>query len=225
MPHPCTTWRPCRCLNPAIIARGAAEPPTSIARSAERSYRSGSSSRWRRIPIQIVGYPGGHGHPLLFEVLQQARRIEVWAGKDELRSHQGARIRVSPCVRVEHRHDREHRVLHRDPKAERAGAVPGRACGAPSSDANRARPSASRWCRTCNTSPTPRSPPARGRGTPQDRPRRGAPRRSPRPRARARSRCPRGTAPAAAAVTGRRSPRGRHRDVRCRRGRSRAGGD
>ena len=57
MPQPWTTVSPWRCLKPAIIERGAAEPPTSIAFSAERSHRSGSASSIARIPSQIVGTP------------------------------------------------------------------------------------------------------------------------------------------------------------------------
>ena len=57
MPQPCTTVFPCRCLKPAIIARGAADPPTSIEWSFEMSHRSGSLSSIPRIPIQIVGTP------------------------------------------------------------------------------------------------------------------------------------------------------------------------
>ena len=57
MPQPCTTVLPWRCWKPAIIARGAAEPPTSIECSFERSQRSGSLSSMPRMPIQIVGTP------------------------------------------------------------------------------------------------------------------------------------------------------------------------
>ena len=57
MPQPWITVSPWRCLKPAIIARGAAEPPTSIPFSAERSQRSGSASSIARIPSQIVGTP------------------------------------------------------------------------------------------------------------------------------------------------------------------------
>ena len=57
MPQPWTTFRPCRCLKPAIIARGAAEPPTSIPFIRDRSYRSGSASSMARMPSQIVGTP------------------------------------------------------------------------------------------------------------------------------------------------------------------------
>ncbi len=56
MPQPWTTLRPWR-LKPAIIARGAAEPPTSIPFMRERSQRSGSASSIARMPIQIVGTP------------------------------------------------------------------------------------------------------------------------------------------------------------------------
>ena len=57
IPQPWTTLMPCRCLKPAIIARGAAEPPTSIPFMCERSHRSGSASIIARIPSQIVGTP------------------------------------------------------------------------------------------------------------------------------------------------------------------------
>ena len=60
MPQPWQMSRPCRCLKAAIIARGAAEPPTSIPFMCERSYRPGSASSTLRMPIQIVGTPAAH---------------------------------------------------------------------------------------------------------------------------------------------------------------------
>ena len=44
-------------LEPAIIARGAAEPPTSMPFIRERSYFPGSASSIARMPSQIVGTP------------------------------------------------------------------------------------------------------------------------------------------------------------------------
>ncbi len=57
MPQACVTCSPWRRSKPSIIDRGAAEPPTIIARSFERSYFSGSASSVWRMPIQIVGTP------------------------------------------------------------------------------------------------------------------------------------------------------------------------
>ena len=60
IPQPWQIFSPCRSSKAAIIARGTAEPPTSIAFIAERSQRPGSASSRARIPIQIVGTPAAH---------------------------------------------------------------------------------------------------------------------------------------------------------------------
>ena len=60
IPQPWTTVIPCRCLKPAIIARGAAEPPTSMPFIRDRSHLPGSASSMARMPIQIVGTPAVH---------------------------------------------------------------------------------------------------------------------------------------------------------------------
>ncbi len=49
--------RPCRCSNASIIERGAAEPPTTIDLSRERSQPPGFASSACRMPSQIVGTP------------------------------------------------------------------------------------------------------------------------------------------------------------------------
>ena len=70
IPQACVTWRPWRFSNASIIACGAAEPPTIIDRSFERSQRSGSASRSWRIPIQIVGTPAVTVTSLLDEAVE-----------------------------------------------------------------------------------------------------------------------------------------------------------
>ena len=205
MPQPCTTFRPCRCLKPAIIARGAAEPPTSIPFIRDRSYCSGSASSIARMPSQIVGTPAVQVTPSVDEVVEQALGVEVRPRVDELRADHRREIRVAPRVGVEHRHDRQDRVLLARCRAPSGCRRRRRACAATSSGASRGRPSASRSCRSCNTWPPPRSRPAPGRPTRPGRRRRRAPRRSPRRRARARSSSCRGSARAAAAGCGRRS--------------------
>ena len=57
MPQPCTTLSPCRSLYAAIIARGTAEPPTSIPFMWDRSHLPGLASSICSIPSQIVGTP------------------------------------------------------------------------------------------------------------------------------------------------------------------------
>ena len=81
MPQPWTTWRPCRCLKPAISARGAAEPPTSMPFIFERSQAPGCASSIWRIPIQIVGTPAVHVDVVLDEVLEQACGSRCGPGK------------------------------------------------------------------------------------------------------------------------------------------------
>ena len=104
---------------PAIIARGTAEPPTSIAFMCERSHVPGFASSSWRMPIQIVGTPAAHVTFSCDEVVEQALRVEVRARVDELRAEHRREVRVAPRVRVEHRHDRQDRVVHRDAEAER----------------------------------------------------------------------------------------------------------
>ena len=74
MPQPCMTSRPWRSLKPAIIARGAAEPPTSMPRIAERSHLPGFASSSARMPSQIVGTPAAIVTRFLHEVLEQRSR-------------------------------------------------------------------------------------------------------------------------------------------------------
>ena len=119
MPQPWTTVLPWRCLKPAIIDRGAAEPPTSMECSFERSQRSGSLSSMPRMPIQIVGTPAVIVTPSRSNVLEQRLGIEERAGEDELRAHHEAGVGVAPRVRMEHRHDRQKRLLLGHVQAER----------------------------------------------------------------------------------------------------------
>ena len=56
---------------------------------------------------------------LLRHVLEQALRVEVRTGVDELRPDHRRDVRVAPRVRVEHRHHRHDRVVHRRPEPER----------------------------------------------------------------------------------------------------------
>ena len=119
MPQPWTTWRPCRCLKPAISARGAAEPPTSMPFIFERSQAPGLRVEHLQDPHPDRRHAGGPGDVVLDEVLEQALRVEMRAGEDELRPEHRREVRVAPRVRVEHRHDRQDRVLLGDAEAHR----------------------------------------------------------------------------------------------------------
>ena len=87
----------------------------------ERSHLPGFASSSCSIPSQIVGTPAVHVTFSCDEVLEQALRVEVGPGEDELRAQHRGEIGVAPGVRVEHRHDREQRVVVRDAQAERRG--------------------------------------------------------------------------------------------------------
>ncbi len=154
---------PCRCLKPAIIARGAAEPPTSIPFMRDRSYLLGIRVEHREDAEPDRRHSGRPRHPLLDEVLEQALRVEVRPRVDELRADHRRRGTDSP-------------TRSRGTSARPAGSRPApryrvpsgcrrrrRACAGSSSGASRGRPSASRSCRSCNTSQPPRSRRARGR--------------------------------------------------------------
>ena len=64
-------------------------------------------------------HAGGDRHPLLLEVVEQRLGVEERAGEDELRADHQARVRIAPGVRVEHRHDRQHRLRLGHVQAER----------------------------------------------------------------------------------------------------------
>ena len=64
-------------------------------------------------------HAGGDRHLVLLEVVEQRLGVEERAGEDELRADHQAGVRVAPGVRVEHRHDREQRLLLGHVQAER----------------------------------------------------------------------------------------------------------
>ena len=119
MPQPWTTVLPCRCRKPAIIARGAAEPPTSIECRLDRSQRSGSLSSMPRMPIQIVGTPAVIVTPCCSKSSSSDSGSRKGPGKTSFAPDHQAGVRVAPGVRVEHRHDREQRLLLGHVQAER----------------------------------------------------------------------------------------------------------
>ena len=79
-----------------------------------------------RVRVEHLEHPepdrrhaGRPRHALLDEVVEQALRVEVRPGKDELRADHRGEVRIAPRVRVEHRHDGEQRVLLRHAQPER----------------------------------------------------------------------------------------------------------
>ena len=160
---------PCRCLKPAIIARGTAEPPTSIAlhRRQVPACR-GSRRAVARMPIQIVGTPAVQVDLLLDDSVEQALRIEVRA-RDRRASRRASSRGTGSPTRSRGTSARPAGSRRRldDAEAERVVRRRRRACAGPSSGASRRRPSAARSCRSCSTSPPPRSRRAAGRASPR----------------------------------------------------------
>ena len=110
---------PCRCLNPAIIERGAAEPPTSIPFIRERSHLPGIRVEQCEDAEPDRRHAGRPRHALLDEVVEQRLGVEVRARIHELRAEHRGDVRVAPRVRVEHRDDGQDHVLLRDAERER----------------------------------------------------------------------------------------------------------
>ena len=205
MPQPCTTLRPCRSLYAAIIARGTAEPPTSIPFMLRQVPLAGVRVEQLQHPEPDRRHAGRPGHLLLDEVLEQALGVEVRAREDELRAEHRREVRVAPRVRVEHRHDRAAACRRARCAGRAARSSRRRARAGSSSGASRRRPCSARSCRSCSTSPPPRARRAAGPPTRPGSRSPAAPRTSPRRRRRARSSSAPGTARAAAAGCGRRS--------------------
>ena len=123
---------------PSIIARGGAEPPTSIVRSAERSQPPGLASSACEDPQPDRRDPGGERDPLATRTRRAGSPGRGAGPGRPARADEGAAEREAPGVRVEHRHDREDGValVHRE------RARPTSARGSRSRGASRRRPSA-----------------------------------------------------------------------------------
>ena len=71
------------------------------------------------MPSQIVGTPAVHVTPSWTKASSRLSGIEVLARVHELRAEHRGEVRISPRVRVEHRHDGQDRVRLRDAEPHR----------------------------------------------------------------------------------------------------------
>ena len=105
---------PWRFSNASIIDCGAAEPPTTMRRTDDVSYLPGFASSSWRIPIQIVGTPAVIVTCSCWNASSRLSPSRNGPGEHLLGADERAGEREAPCVRVEHRHDRQHGVVLRD---------------------------------------------------------------------------------------------------------------
>ena len=150
IPHDVITRSPCRSSSPRTSDSGAAAPPITIVRSADRSYTPGQASSRSSTPSQTVGTPALKVTRSALAELEQRCGVEVRAGEDEPRAGERRGVGQSPGVGVEHRDHGEHDVGRADARSSRPSRSPSSA--APARGASRPRPSSGRWCPRCSTS-------------------------------------------------------------------------
>ena len=158
MPQPCVTCeavalrerldhRPRRAPSRRRSSCGCARGPTG----------PGSASSGWRIPIQIVGTPAVTVTFSCCEVLEQAHRIEVRPGEDLLRRRSSCEEYGKPHAFAWNIGTTGSSDVVARPIPRRADSRVTRACDRDRAVRVDGRPSAARWCRSCNTSAAARS--------------------------------------------------------------------